>query len=154
MQEFYYNVHHVFSVTRKKLVCCEQIWMSDTNHKNHYRATHTVNKGILPKIPLRKMYLSECNTGAELAGTIEADFTFLKNKGLIQPQLPPEDSTLFRSQKPYWLVRYEVALVVEGRSIRFEARWPLREDMSPGQRQEVKAMKFVGIAAAFKPGTA
>ncbi|KAH7385873.1 hypothetical protein BKA66DRAFT_548581 [Pyrenochaeta sp. MPI-SDFR-AT-0127] len=136
MQEFYYIVHHVFPITRKYLVCAEQLWMSDGNHKSHYRKTHTVNKG------------------AEQVGTIEADFTFLKDKGFIQPQIPTEYSAFSGSQKAYWLVRYEVALVVEGRSIRFEARWPLREDLGPGQQQQVRAMKHVGIAAAFRPGTA
>jgi len=90
---------------------------------------------------------------AEIVGSIEADVSFLKDENLIEPKLPDPDGnpTL---QRLFWEPEYEVALIVEGRSIRFEARWPITENLSLGQNQRVLAMKVVGIAAAFKPGTA
>lgn len=93
-------------------------------------------------------------TGAELVGVIEADLTFLKDEGLIKPRLPSDGRNLSGARKEFWEIHYEVALIVEGRSIRFEARWPSQEDLKPGQDQKVLAMKLVSIAAAFKPGTA
>jgi hypothetical protein len=90
---------------------------------------------------------------AEIVGSIEADVSFLKDENLIEPNIPDPDGdpTL---QRLFWEPEYEVALIVEGRSIRFEARWPITENLYLGQNQRVLAMKVVGIAAAFKPGTA
>jgi hypothetical protein len=48
MQTFSFNILHTFSVKKTKLLCAEQIWMSDENHPNHYRKTHSVNKGTNP----------------------------------------------------------------------------------------------------------
>jgi hypothetical protein len=99
-------------------------------------------------------YTTNSDVGAKLVGSIEADLTFLLEKNLIQPQFPSEYSTYVGSRKQHWVIHYEVALVVQGRSIRFEARWPVKRDLEPGKSQEVLGMKLVGIAAAFQPGTA
>ncbi|KAF1849715.1 uncharacterized protein K460DRAFT_360566 [Cucurbitaria berberidis CBS 394.84] len=134
-QVFTSNVKHTFPITRKRLECKEQLWMSDHRHPLHYRKGHPLNKG------------------AEQVGSIVADLTFLKDEGLIEPQLPSFFSTHSSSQK-HWEAYYEVAMIVEARSMRFEARWPVPEDLREGQKQRVLAMKLVGIAAAFPPGTA
>ncbi|KAF2707547.1 Hsp70 family protein-like protein [Pleomassaria siparia CBS 279.74] len=136
MQEFPFEIKHTFPITRKRLLCVEQLWMSDHRHPLHYRRSHSLNKG------------------AELVGSIVADLTFLKDEGLIEPQLPSVYSTHSGLQKQHWEAHYEVAMIVEGRSIRFEALWPLKNNLKPGQNQRVLAMKLVGIAAAFQPGTA
>lgn len=128
-----YPVTHVFSLTAKKFLCEEVLWVSDHRHESHYRRTHTLNKA------------------AEKAGTIIADMTFLKTEGHIQPQPPSE---LSGSKKGYWEVPYEVVMIFEGRSLRFLARWPREEDLRPGQRQEVLARDQICVAAAFQPGTA
>jgi hypothetical protein len=91
--------------------------------------------------------------GAEAIGTIETDLTFLITDGLIEPQLPSAESTYVNSRKKHWQAHYEILMIVEGRSIRFEARWPARQDLKPGVNQRVLATKLVGIAAAFLPGT-
>lgn len=83
-----------------------------------------------------------------------ADLTFLKDEGLIEPKKPDPLRNFAAAQKPYWEPHYEIALIVEGRSIRFEARWPVKEALAPGQNQRVLDTKLVGIASAFKPGTA
>jgi hypothetical protein len=93
-------------------------------------------------------------SGAEQVGSIEVDMSFLKNRGLIEPQLPSTSSTHHGTPKKHWEVHYEVVLIVEGRSIRFEARHPIEADLKEGQEQIVLAVKLVGIAAAFQPGTA
>lgn len=89
-----------------------------------------------------------------MAGSIIADLTFLKNEGYLVPQRPSEHSIHYQTQKMFYEVIYEIAMIVEGRSIRFEARWPTKEMLIPGQEQQVLATKLVGIAAAFQPGTA
>lgn len=136
MQEFLFPVRHTFPIAKKQLLCAEQLWMSDHRHPLHYRKTHPLNKG------------------AEKVGSIVADLTFLKDEGLIKPQSPSVFSTYSNLQKQHWEVLYEVAMIVEGRSIRFEARWPYKDNLKQGQKQRVLAMKLLGIAAAFKPGTA
>jgi hypothetical protein len=80
--------------------------------------------------------------------------TFLREQGHIVPQLPSVTSTHAGTQHKHWEVHYEVLMIVEGRSIRFEARWPARKNLLPGQTQKVLGTKLVGIAAAFAPGTA
>jgi hypothetical protein len=87
-------------------------------------------------------------------GSIEVDMSFLKNEGRIQPQLPSSSSSHYGTQKKHYEVHYEVALIVEGRSIRFEARYPVSAELKEGVEQTILAMKLVGIAAAFQPGTA
>jgi hypothetical protein len=151
MQTFSSDVFHTFALTRKRLICAEQLWMSDSAHPSHYRKTHSLNKG---SYGLLMLYTTNGDLGAKLVGSIEADLTFLKEQNLIQPQLPSIYSTHVGSRKQHWVTHYEVAMVVQGRSIRFEARWPVKRDLKPGQSQAVLAMKLVGIAAAFQPGTA
>jgi hypothetical protein len=46
MQTFAFDVFHTFPLTRKELLCAEQLWMSDSTHPNHYRKTHSRNKGM------------------------------------------------------------------------------------------------------------
>ena len=92
--------------------------------------------------------------GAQKVGSIVANMNFLRDEGLIEPQFPSVYSTHSSSQKQHWETHYEVAMIVEGRSIRFEARWPLKKNLKQGQEQRVLVMKLVGIAAAFQPGTA
>jgi hypothetical protein len=96
---------------------------------------------------------SKFNTGAVKVGSITADLTKLKDEGCIIPQRPSEHSIHFGSQKMYWEVFYEIAMIVEGRSIRFEARWPTTENLKAGAKQEVLGARLVGITAAFQPGT-
>jgi hypothetical protein len=89
-----------------------------------------------------------------MVGFLQADLTRLRDEGRIEPQHPSMYSTHTGPQKRYWEVHYEVALIVEGRSIRFEARYPVKDALRPGEQQEVLGVKLVGIAAAFAPGTA
>jgi hypothetical protein len=81
-------------------------------------------------------------SAAQLAGTILVDMTFLRTENKIQP-VNKQAGQLGRSQ--YWRVEYELVAVVDGRNLRYYARWP------PGGA--VKGMCQVGIAAAFLPGT-
>ena len=92
--------------------------------------------------------------GAELAGTIEADMTFLRAQGLIQPELPSVFSTNRGSDVPYWAVSFDLVMIVDGRNLRYEARWPpSKEGEETSQDQVVHARGQTCIAAAFKPGT-
>ena len=88
-----------------------------------------------------------------MVGFLTADLTRLRDEGYIQPQYPSVYSTYAGSQKRFWEVKYEVALIVEGRSLRFEARYPAKDKLRQGEQQEVLGVKLVGIAAAFAPGT-
>ena len=82
--------------------------------------------------------------------------TFLKTKKLIQPELPRQmNAKLSKAmRRGYWTVDFEIVLVVQDRNLRYEARWPKRDCLEPGQIQKVCARGQVCIAAAFQPGTA
>jgi len=47
MQEFPFEIKHTFPMTKKDLLCVEELWMSDHRHPLHYRKSHSVNKGAL-----------------------------------------------------------------------------------------------------------
>ncbi|KAJ3464653.1 hypothetical protein MRS44_009439 [Fusarium solani] len=81
------------------LICCEEIWVSDTATESHYRFTHKKNKG------------------AQKAGTLEVDFNFLKEQGLIKP-IEPE---IGKNGKPigtrHWKVEFLIYLKMIGRDL-------------------------------------
>lgn len=79
--------------------------------------------------------------GAEEAGRIVADMTFLLTDKLIEPSEPEEGY----KGKPHYKVRFELVMIVEGRNLRFEARYPVGGEVIEGKR--------FCIAAAFEPGT-
>lgn len=93
-------------------------------------------------------------TGAEVAGFIEADMTYLRTQGLIEPVRASPFSTYWGTDHLHWEVRFELVMIIEGRNLRYEARWPLMEKVPSGEAQSVKAKGQVCIAAAFQPGTA
>lgn len=110
---------------------------------------------VLSKIQNCEMSLTHLRLGAVQIGTIETDMTFLIDEGHIQPQSPSPDSTYAGSRRKFWQTHYDILMIVEGRSIRFEARWPAKKNCRPRDGpQRVLATKLVGIAAAFEPGTA
>ena len=82
--------------------------------------------------------------------------TFLKDQGYIKPEPPSEFSTYSGPKGPYhWSVKFKLVMIVEGRNLRYEARWPIpntREGES--QLNSVHATGQICIAAGFKPGTA
>jgi len=79
--------------------------------------------------------------GAEVAGKIVTDMTFLKTDGLISP-MEPEDG---EKGKRHYKVEYELVMIVDGRNLRYEVRYPAGGAVqSKGQ---------ISIAAAFVPGT-
>jgi len=101
--------------------------------------------------------------GAELAGTIIADMTFLKTQGLIQPQPPSQWSTYAHSEGDtytylrgtHYAVIFDLVMIVNGRNLRYEVRWPSMGDVETfSQHPSVQAQGQINIAAAFKPGTA
>ena len=63
--------------------------------------------------------------------------------GLIQP-ITAEGGL---SEKKHYKVEFELAMIVDGRNLRYEARWPIGE----GSRVQQKGQTC--IAAAFIPGT-
>ena len=82
--------------------------------------------------------------------------TFLRTDGHIQPQ-PPSDYSTYGGPKPpyHWAVTFDLVMIIDGRNLRYEARWP--PSNSPEARvhqQRVYERGQTCIAAAFKPGTA
>jgi hypothetical protein len=43
--EFQTTVVHTHTLNKKTLWCTEQVYVSDSRHESHYRATHAMNKG-------------------------------------------------------------------------------------------------------------
>ncbi|KAE9363645.1 hypothetical protein N431DRAFT_422567 [Stipitochalara longipes BDJ] len=117
------SVYRIFSATRKYFICEENLWVSDSEVHSHYQKTHKKNKD------------------AELAGTIKADMTPLVRSGKI-PLTLPEDGF---EGAPHYRIEFELVMIINGRNMRFEARWP--------RGGEVQGSTQICIAAAFRPGT-
>ncbi|KAF7593676.1 hypothetical protein BBP40_011086 [Aspergillus hancockii] len=97
--EFILPVSHTFAPNRKQLLCEEILYVSDRNHRSSYRKDHEENKGV------------------EEAGRIVVDMTYLKDKGHIVPIMP-------YGMKRHYLVEFDLVVIVDGRNLQFEARYP------------------------------
>lgn len=81
--------------------------------------------------------------------------TFLRDRGYIQPKLPSEWSKFWGSDTRHWEVIFDLVMIVDGRNLRYEARWPsLKDPEADTHQQSVQAQGQICIAAAFRPGTA
>jgi hypothetical protein len=58
------------------------------------------------------------------------------------PLITPEPGV---QGKPHYKVEFELVMIVNGRNLRYEARWP--------KNGQARGTAQVCIAAAFKPGT-
>ena len=137
--------------------------------------THALNKGMYCKkaharapngLPTR-IIANEIPMGcpgAEIAGLIAVDMTFLKTEGYIQPRPPSEYSRYDNPKQLHWDVVFDLVMIVDGRNLYYEARWPpldrngaveqpLDRD-GAFQQRAVQPRGQICIAPAFEPGTA
>ncbi|PMD44863.1 hypothetical protein L207DRAFT_240865 [Hyaloscypha variabilis F] len=103
--------------------CQEFLCVSDENTESHYQINH------------------EKNRGATVIGVIETDMTFLKERNIIQPVESEEGVRA----KRYYKIEYELVMIVNGRNMTWEVRYPF------GGEGQVRGQ--LSIAAAFSPGT-
>ncbi len=68
--------------------------------------------------------------------------SFLVDEGLIEVIEPDHDGA-----KPHYKIELELVMIIDGRNLRYEARWPV------GGEGEVRSRDQISIAAAFKAGT-
>lgn len=92
--------------------------------------------------------------GAEVAGLITVDMTFLKREGHIQPKPPSDFSQHGDPKKLHWDVEFDLVMIVDGRNLYYEARWPPSNPEEIPVQQVVMGRGQTCIAAAFEPGTA
>jgi len=92
-----------------------------------------------------------------MEGSITANMSFLRDEGHIRP-VPQSEFSNFKgtkAQQAYWAVTFELVMIIDGRNLRYEARWPPLDDPEATiHPQRVYAQGQISIAAAFKPGTA
>jgi hypothetical protein len=130
-------VYRIFSAKKKIFKCEENLWVSDLEAESHYQSKHEKNNGDYTSI-LSQLRIN-LRLGAELAGKIIADFTPLVRSGKIRLTNPDEGY----EGAPHYKIEFELVMIINGRNLRFEARWG----------GEVQCSTQICIAAAFKPGT-
>lgn len=67
--------------------------------------------------------------------------SFLVEKGLIEAIEPDPRS----GSKRHYKIELELVMIIDGRNLRYEARWPAGGEVQSGGQ--------ISIAAAFQPGT-
>ena len=136
-------ISHTFPIwPLQPFKCQEVLYVSDHSYESHYRKDHPKNDGMqrASNLGTSSLIVPTC-LGAEIAGRIIVDMTFLRKQRLIQPT---EDSW---SKKKFYKVEFELVMIVDGRNLRYEARWPI------GDGAQVQNKGQTCIAAAFVPGT-
>ena len=85
--------------------------------------------------------------GAEEAGRLVVDMTFLKDEGHVLPVIPEPDADGIVRGMPHYSVTYDLVPIVQGRDLKYVARYP-----ADGSGEVLKTGQ-ISIAAAFEPGT-
>ena len=144
--------------------CEELLYVSDRATESQHAVKSYRNKGKL----FSKSELVGSDKGllpdAQIAGTIVTDMSFLRDKGLIEITIPTADDYGVVRGEPHYVVDYDLFAIVDGRNLRYEARWPpLDQEVDQGikgrgkrrtqHRVKFKQVQQISLAAAFKPGT-
>jgi len=118
---------HTLAMNKEAFNCEELVYVSDTATESHYPLDDGRNRD------------------AQIAGRIEIDMSFLITGKIIKPERPEKG----KQGVPHYKVEFDLVPIVEGRSLRYEARYP------PGAGKKGKVLKFgqISLAAAFRPGT-
>ncbi|KAH7377577.1 hypothetical protein BKA64DRAFT_767373, partial [Cadophora sp. MPI-SDFR-AT-0126] len=120
---------HAFGLDKRKFECEEILYVNESdNIQSHYDVKHSLNKD------------------AQIVGRIITDMTFLRDQGLISPVGPKPDENGVLRGKPHYEVTYDLVPIVEGRDLKYVARFPA------GEGGAVMKEAQICIAAAFKPG--
>lgn len=147
-KEYSITVYRIVSATRKSFKLDEVLWISssdpNTSTESHRRHTDPHNKGKFRSIRISSTSCHDTNkvVGARVAGKITVDMTPIIQQGLIQPATikPGYDG------KPHYKIEFDLVIIINGRNLRYEARWPVGSAETRSQGQ-------ICIAAAFRPGT-
>ncbi|KAI0452302.1 hypothetical protein F5B21DRAFT_527159 [Xylaria acuta] len=123
--------HTIRAWPPRPLLCKEVLYVSDRSTKSHYKLNHPNNQGhsskfpFLPLRPLAPCLLSQRlihPSGAEKIGEIVADFTFLRDQGLIHPIDPVTDEKTGKTiGKRHYRVNYTMVIRVVERDL--QCKW-------------------------------
>ncbi|KAI8624105.1 hypothetical protein F5Y19DRAFT_481002 [Xylariaceae sp. FL1651] len=117
--------HTIRAWPPRPLLCKEVLYVSDRSTRSHYKLNHPNNQG------------------AEKIGEIVADFTFLRDRGLIHPIDPVTDEKTGKTVgKRHYKVNYTMVIRVVDRDLQCYAIY----NGVPIQKCKIN------IASAFKPG--
>ncbi|ETN47239.1 uncharacterized protein HMPREF1541_01431 [Cyphellophora europaea CBS 101466] len=123
---------HTFETTDVKLICVEKLYVSQRNHRSHFQRHHPENQG------------------ASLLSYIEIDVSELKKEFPLEDKADAGPRTKV-SKRSSRIVKFDLVIDVEGKQLKYEARWP------PGAKtpEEVRVRKsgYVSLAPSFVPGT-
>ncbi|KAG4430982.1 hypothetical protein IFR05_013534 [Cadophora sp. M221] len=124
------GAHKLLTSPRKKFICREILFVNDSDKtKSSYNVNHVIN------------------AGAEKAGRLVVDMTYLRDEGHISPTIPEPNEYGVVLGRPHYRVTYDLVPVVEGRDLKYVAMYPASDN------GEVMKAGQISIAAAFNPGT-
>ncbi|KAF5632684.1 Hsp70 family heat shock protein [Fusarium sp. NRRL 52700] len=115
---------HLLDELPGPLICREELNVSDTATKSHYKKSDKTNKG------------------AERAGAIEVDVSFLRDQGQITPEEAPTDRAGHTIGARHYKIELKIRIRVIGRDLECTA---IYKDLIEQKCQ-------INIAPAFRPG--
>ncbi|KAL5329393.1 hypothetical protein ACEPPN_002905 [Leptodophora sp. 'Broadleaf-Isolate-01'] len=101
---------HDFGIDEKKFMCTEILYVNDSDGTESY---YDVNHAM--------------NAGAQEAGRLVVDMSFLREEGHISPIIPEANEDSVVRGKPYYQVIYDLAPIVEGRDLKYVAMYPAND---------------------------
>ncbi|SCN92316.1 uncharacterized protein FFE2_15396 [Fusarium fujikuroi] len=134
---------HLLDALPGPLICREEFYVSDTATESHYKKSDTKNKG------------------AERAGAIEVDVTFLRDEGLITSEEAPPQEDGNKAGSRHFKIDLKMRIKVIGRDLECEfSESAVASSNSTGlirtgtatYKDQIEKKCLINIASAFRPG--
>lgn len=155
-----FECRHAFAIHSPRMLCEEVLYFNDADTESSFPLDHPHNAGnatrFIYHLPRIYQLSSDRFTEAQVAGKIVTDMTFLRDEHKLTPIYPEEDEAHHGYEndkggeikgKAHYEITYDLVVTVEGRNLRYEARYPA------GSRGKVLKTGQISIASAFRPGT-
>ncbi|KAG4259811.1 hypothetical protein FPRO03_12461 [Fusarium proliferatum] len=127
--EYQFDSIHLLDALPGPFICREEFYVSDTATESHYKKSDTKNKG------------------AERAGAIEVDVTFLRDEGLITSEEAPPQEDGNKAGSRHFKIDLKMRIKVIGRDL----EWLIRTGTAI-YKDQIEKKCLINIASAFRPG--
>ncbi|KEF55827.1 uncharacterized protein A1O9_08578 [Exophiala aquamarina CBS 119918] len=126
---------HYFPRDEDRLICVERLYSSPRKHRSHFQNHHPENEG---------------KHSAFLLSYIEVNVSEFK-KEFPEVDKATAGPRMRVSNRKIRVVQFDLVIIVEGRQLKYEARWPSGAPSPEAVR--IRKQGYVSLAPSFVPGT-